>query len=69
MRSELKDVNGQLNIGRETFEGARAVYFACNEFRESSKIAHQILEKHKRNMDMSYEIYKDKYWQSLAYYE
>lgn len=69
MISELKDVNGHLNIGRETAEDVRTVYFACNEFRESSRIAQQILEKHKRNLDMSYEIYKDKYWQSLAYYE
>jgi hypothetical protein len=67
--SELKAVNGRLNIGRETGENVRIVYFACNEFRESSIIAQQILEKHKRNLNMSYEIYKDKYWQSLAYYE
>lgn len=69
MISELRDVNGHLNIGRETGENVRTVYFACNEFRESSRIAQQILEKHKSNLDMSYEIYKDKYWQSLAYYE
>jgi hypothetical protein len=32
-------------------------------YNESSRISQQILEKHKRNLDMSYEIYKDKYWQ------
>lgn len=69
MISVLKDGNGQLKIGRETAEDVRIVYFACNEFRESSKIAQQILEKHKRSLNMSYEIYKDKYWQTLAYYK
>jgi hypothetical protein len=66
--SELKDINGHLNIGRESAENVRLVYFACNEYRESSKIAQQILKKHRRYLDISYEIYKDKYWQSFAYY-
>lgn len=69
MISELKDVDGYLNIGRETSEGVRMVYFACNEFRDSSRIAHQILDKYKPKLHMTYEIYKDKYWQSLAYYQ
>jgi len=68
MMSVLKDINGHLKIGRETAEGVRTVYYACNEFRACSKIAQQILDKHRRKLNMNYEIYKDKYWQSLAYY-
>lgn len=68
MVSKLKDIDGHLNLGRETCENVRTIYFACNEFRESSRIAHEILEKHKSYLDITYEIYKDKYWQSLANY-
>lgn len=67
--SKLKDVNGHLNLGRETFDGVRIIYFACNEFRESSIIADEIIKKYSKELNITYEIYKDKYWQSLAYYE
>lgn len=69
MLSELKDVEGYLNVGKEMSEGMRSVYFACNEFRLSSKLAHHIVEKHKHIINIEYDIYKDKYWQSLKHFE
>ncbi|MHA4894649.1 DUF695 domain-containing protein [Pedobacter sp. PWIIR3] len=65
---QLKDFEGYLNVGKETSDGVRTVYFACNEFRDSSKIAHQIVKKHRSNIEIVYEIFKDKYWQSLAHF-
>lgn len=62
---KLKDYNGFLNIGRETAEGTRNVYFACNDFRNAAKITEEILNRYKDRIAMDYDIYKDKYWQSL----
>jgi len=59
----LKDSEGYLNIGRETAEGLREIYFACKDFRKPSKILHQI--KSSTAFELTYEIYKDKYWQSV----
>jgi len=64
----LKDHKGYLYPGRETSEDVRSIYIACNEFRNCSKIADQIKQKYKHTFDITYEIYKDKYWQSLAHY-
>lgn len=57
-----------LYLGRETWEGVRNIYIACKEFRNCSKIADQIKQKYKYTFDITYEIYKDKYWQSLAHF-
>lgn len=62
---ELKDIDGYLNIGRQTAEGEREVYFACKDFRKPSKILYQIEQEYNKTFEISYEIYKDKYWQSF----
>ncbi len=64
----LNDKNGQLNIGRETANGTRTIYFACKDFRYPSKIMDEIKTKYKESIDLDFEIYKDKYWSSLNYY-
>ncbi|WP_285055386.1 DUF695 domain-containing protein [Pedobacter ginsengisoli] len=64
----LKDHKGYLYLGRETSEDVRDIYIACKEFRNCSKIADQIKQKYKYSFDIAYEIYKDKYWQSLAHF-
>lgn len=65
MTAELKDANGYLNIGRQTAEGYRHIYFACKDFRKPSKIAHQTQQKYIEKLKIEYSIYKDKYWQSF----
>ena len=35
---ELKDFEGYLNIGRQTADSVREIYFACKEFRKPSKV-------------------------------
>lgn len=62
---ELKDFDGYLNLGRETSDGIREVYFACKEFYKPSKVMSELIQKYSNTLEMEYEIYKDKYWQSL----
>ncbi|HRG59704.1 MAG TPA: DUF695 domain-containing protein [Bacteroidia bacterium] len=63
---ELKDVDGYLNIGRETADNYRTIYFACKEFRKPSKVIHEHAKKYDSSkMEFTYDIYKDKYWQSF----
>ncbi len=62
---ELKDFKGYLNIGRQTAQGVRDIFFACKDFRKPSKILHELIKKYANNYEINYEIYKDKYWQSF----
>ncbi|MBX2827732.1 MAG: DUF695 domain-containing protein [Flavobacteriaceae bacterium] len=62
---ELKDSDGYLNIGRQTADSIREVYFACVEFRKPSKVFHEIKKEYKDKIKLDFEIYKDKYWQSF----
>ncbi len=65
IQAELKDADGYLNIGRQTAENKREIYFACKDFRKPSVVVYKIIETYSRQLDMDYDIYKDKYWQSL----
>jgi Family of unknown function (DUF695) len=62
---ELLDIDGYLNIGRQTANGEREIYFACRDFRKPSKIFYEIEKKYSSSFEIEYEIYKDKYWQSF----
>lgn len=62
---ELKDSDGYLNVGRETVDAVRRVYFACIEFRKPSKTLHGIKKEYENKITVDFDIYKDKYWQSF----
>ncbi|RZL46487.1 MAG: DUF695 domain-containing protein, partial [Pedobacter sp.] len=62
---ELNDFDGYLNIGRQTADGERIIYFACKDFRKPSKVLHYFTKKYAGKVDFEYEIYKDRYWQSF----
>jgi uncharacterized protein DUF695 len=63
---ELKDHEGYLNIGRETSDGIRNIYFACREYKKPSKILHELkISTDRDQFEIGYDIYKDKYWLSL----
>jgi hypothetical protein len=62
---ELKDFNGYLNVGRQTSDNTREVYFACKDFRKSSKVLYELTKKYCDKLEINYDIYKDKYWQSF----
>jgi hypothetical protein len=66
--SELIGDEGYLNIGRQTAENVREIYFACKDFRKPSQVAHEIQLKYAKKLEINYEIYKDKYWQSFNHY-
>ncbi len=61
---EIKDFNGYLNIGRQTADNSREIYFACKDFRKPSKVLHELTKKYSGKLNLTYDIYKDKYWQS-----
>ncbi len=61
---EIKDFDGYLYIGRQTADNSREIYFACTDFRKPSKILHELKKKYSGKLDLTYDIYKDKYWQS-----
>lgn len=65
----LSDSDGYLNVGRETGDGKREIFFACKEFRKPPKVLDQIIKKQSQKNDLKYEIYKDKYWQSFRHFE
>jgi hypothetical protein len=65
----LPDSDGYLNVGRETTDGKREIFFACKEFRKPPKVLDQIIMKYSQKLEISYEIYKDKYWQSFSHFQ
>lgn len=62
---ELKDIDGHLNIGRQTAKGEREIYFACKDFRKISKVFFKAQQNYSQIYEIQYDIYKDKYWQSF----
>ncbi len=62
---ELKDIDGYINIGRQTANGERTIYFACKDFRKPSKVLYAIQTKYSDLFEINYDIFKDKYWQTL----
>lgn len=65
---ELSDSEGYLNIGRETGNDIREIYFACRDFRKPSKVMSQMVKKYHEKIGLNYEIFKDKYWKSLDHF-
>ena len=65
----LPDSEGYLNIGRETANNKREIFFTCKDFRKPAKIADELIKKYSGVFEISYEIYKDKYWQSFRHFE
>jgi len=62
---ELKDADGYLNIGRQTGDNLREIYFACKEFRKPSKVMYTIKNNYSDTIEITFSIYKDKYWRSF----
>lgn len=62
---ELKDFDGYLNIGRQTADNSREIYFACKDFRKPSKVLHDLSKNYSDKLDLNFDIFKDKYWQSF----
>ena len=65
--SQLTSEEGHVNIGRQTAENIREIYFASKDFRKVSKILDETIKEFSA-YKMSSEIYKDKYWQSFEHF-
>ncbi len=63
--SKLKDFDGYLNVGRQTAESEREIYFACKDFRLPAKVFFKLQKNYTPQYEIEYDIFKDKYWQSL----
>lgn len=61
----LKDFDGYLNVGRQTANNERDIYFACRDFRKPSKVFFQFQKQYSNIFVIEYDIYKDKYWQTF----
>ena len=66
---ELPDFEGYLNIGRETSNNIRAIFFACKDFRKPSKVFDKIQSMHAHQFEIDFSVYKDKYWQSFSRFQ
>ncbi len=64
----LKDEDGFLNIGRDAADNERNVYFACIDFRKPSKVASELEVRYKNTIPFTFDIFKDKYWQSVSHF-
>ncbi len=62
---ELQDYDGYLNVGRQTANSEREIYFACKDFRKPSKVFFKIQQTYSDQFEIEYDIYKDKYWRSF----
>lgn len=60
---ELKDEDGYLNIGRQTAENEREIYFVCKDFRKPSKVFYETQQMYADKLKIEFDVFKDKYWQ------
>lgn len=65
LMKELLDYDGYLNVGRQTADNTREIYFACKDFRKPSKIFHQLVTTNINGYEITFDIYKDKYWKTF----
>lgn len=65
LNAVLKDSDGCLKIGRQTGNGEREIYFACNDYRKSSKVFFEIQKQYSGQFTIEYDIFKNKYWQTF----
>lgn len=61
----LRDEDGYLNIGRQTATNTREIYMACRDFRKPPKVMQALLDAYTGKLEITYSLYKDKYWKSF----
>ncbi len=65
---QLRDADGYLNIGRQAANNERNIFYACVDFRLPSKVAYDVKRSYEKTIALDYDIYKDKYWQSVSHF-
>ena len=69
LMAELPEHEGYLNVGRETGDDIRFIYFACKQFVQATRVLERLMPQFSQEMDISYDVFQDKYWQSLQRFE
>ena len=69
LSKKLQAEAGCLNIGRETADGLRCIYFACKDYRTPSRILPAFIKANATRQNIEFSIFKDKYWQSLEKFQ
>jgi len=65
----LPKIEGYIFIGRQTGNNQRQIYFACKDFREPSKVLHDLVDQQIDPSPISFELYKDKYWRTFEQFK
>ena len=53
----LKDFDGYLNVGRQTADNEKTIYFACKDFRKPSKVLHDRSMKYLDKLNLTYNYF------------
>ena len=64
----LPSAEGYIFLGSETVDGLRETFIACREFRHVTMVMEKLIPKYKDRLELSYDFYKDKYWQTFERY-
>lgn len=65
----LIDEDGYLNVGHQTADGLREIFFACKDFRAPVFVLEKLTPNYMQQIEkIDYAIYKDKYWRSLDFF-
>lgn len=65
IEAQMRDIDGYLNIGHDSKNNVRTIYFACKDFRLPSKVFYDIQKAYTDQFQIKYDIYKDKYWETF----
>jgi hypothetical protein len=57
-----------LNLGRRTYNNSRVIYYACADYRNTSKSAATLINQAQSPYTITYDIFKDKYWRIMDPY-
>lgn len=68
IEKELPGLEGYIFLGSETVDGIRETFIACREYRLATAVASKLRDKYIDKLNLSFEFYKDKYWQSFERY-
>lgn len=68
LEAELPSIDGYIFLGSETVDGLRETFIACREFRKATEVMKRLLQKYQSQLNLSFDFFKDKYWQSFERY-
>jgi hypothetical protein len=57
-----------LYLGRRTYNNSRVIYFACADYRHTSKYTAALIKEIQSPYTITYDIFKDKYWRIMDPY-